>query len=179
MVRFALTALTVLSLTQMAHADVQIFKILDGSVAYCDSSRTNVRPNDKVVGLSMIDERSSEDSQETTLRVSMMKCAGGVWMNDEQPSYEKYTAPNGAVVEVTYDNYELLLVNKNYDILLQTELEHLNRSSIHDQSVSIVKTRQSPQDLEVLIRVRKHVKADNGVEFSETVTFGGFRVRLN
>lgn len=179
MIRLICTALTTLSLTHLAHADVRVFKILDGSVAYCDGARSNVGPSEKVVSLSLVAERSSEESQETTLRISMLKCAGNAWVADAQPSYEKYTASTGVTVEVNYDSFELLMINKNYDILFQTELEYLNRSSFHDQVVSIKRNRQTPQDLEVLIRARKHVKADNGVQFSETMTFGGFRVRLN
>lgn len=179
MIRLTVSVLTVLLASSTVFANVQVFKILDGSAAYCDSTRETQAPQQKVLRLQMLNERGTEDTQDATLSVSLVKCSGGQWTLDTTPGLEKFTAPNGAQVEITYSDYELLLVNKNYDILLQTKLDYLTTSAVENQSLSVTRTREIPQDLEVIIRARKHVKASNGIEYSETLAFGGFRVRLN
>ncbi|MFV8249036.1 hypothetical protein [Bdellovibrio bacteriovorus] len=179
MARLVFSVLSMLLAAGAAHADITLNKVIDGSVAYCDSSRGTPEAKAKVVQLSLINASSSDEEQQTTLRVAMVKCQNAQWVLDSAPTHESYVAPNGANVEVTYSNYEMLLVNKYSEVLLQTSLEHLNQGAVQEQSVSFFKTREVPQDVDVIIRTRKHVKADNGIEYSETVTFGSFRIRLN
>ncbi|WP_374027582.1 hypothetical protein ACES2J_15510 [Bdellovibrio bacteriovorus] len=179
MARLIFSVLSMILAAGAANADITLNKVIDGSVAYCDSTRGIPAPTAKVVQLSLISSSSSEEEQETTLRVSLVKCQDSQWVLDSAPTRESYVAPNGVKVEITYSNYEMLLANKNSDVLLQTDLEHLNQGAVQERSVFFYKTREVPQDVDVIIRTRKNVKADNGVEYSESVTFGSFRIRLN
>lgn len=178
MLRFTLSLGAILLAGSVSQADVQVFKVLDGRSVYCDSSREASAQNEKVIQLSLIEERNSQDNQDTTLRVSLVKCQNNEWTEDLSPASETYIAPNGMKVEVQYTDFELLLVNKNYEVLLQTSLDHLNRGGFQDRTLSFSRSRDLPQDLDLLIRGRKHVKAEDGYSYSESFTFGGFRVRL-
>lgn len=173
------SVVSLLMFASVSQADITLNKVLDGSTAYCDGSRMAPAAQEKVVQLSLVSASANDDQQQTTLRVSLVKCLNSQWQLDTDPTRESFIAPNGAKVEITYSNYEMLLVNSSYDVLLQTKLEHLNNSSVQEQSVSFFKTREIPQDVEVIIRTRKHVKTDTGVEYSEPVNFGTFRIRLN
>ncbi|WP_413943367.1 hypothetical protein [Bdellovibrio sp. HCB-162] len=160
-----------------AQAEVQVYKVLDGSVAYCNS-KSNYS-GQKVIRVELLNESATEQNQDATIKVSVVKCQDSQWVVDQLPTSESYVAPNGLKVEVTFDNYEMLLVNKKYEVLLETSLEQLNKGQAQqDYSMAIVKEKETPQDVELLIRARKTVKAENGYEYSEVIMFGGFRVRL-
>lgn len=169
-----------ISMGSIAQAEVQIFKLMDGSAAYCDSNQNFRSEGSKAVKVELISENTTGDNQNTTLKVGLVKCENSVWVNDRFPSYESYKTLHDVKVEVFYNNYEMLLVDKNSKIILQTTLDHLNAGTpAQTTTAGITKTKENPQDLELLIRTVKTVKADNGVEFSEVVVFGGFRVRIN
>ncbi|WP_374075370.1 hypothetical protein [Bdellovibrio bacteriovorus] len=161
-----------------AQAEVQVLKVLDGSVAYCNA-QSSFTGGQKFVRVELVNEKATQQNQDATLKVSLVKCDKGQWVADRLPTSEKYVAPNGMQIEVTYSNYQMLLVNKSYEVLLETSLDQLNQGGVQqDYSVAIAKEKETPQDVELLIRAIKHVKAENGYEFSELMTFGGFRIRL-
>lgn len=159
-----------------AQAGVSIVKAFDGNVAYCNQE---TRLKGKVIQVEMTNVVSSDSQDDATMTVSLVKCENGSWVKDTQPSVENYTAPNGEDVKVTYSNYELLIVNKNYDIVLQTELSHLNTvNNTQSAQFSLVRTRDAGQIFEASIRAIKHVEASGGQKFSEVINFGVFNVRL-
>lgn len=161
-----------------AQAEVRVLKLLDGSVAYCNA-QTKYNDGQKVIQVQLTSEKATQKNQDATLKISLVKCENSQWVQDQFPTSEKYIAPNGMKVEVTYSNYRMLLVNSKYEVVLETFLEQLNQGFSHQEhSVVVAKEKQTPQDLELLIQTVKTVKAENGYEFSELMTFGGFRIRL-
>lgn len=161
-----------------AQAEVQVLKVLDGSVAYCNA-QSKYNNGQKFIQAQLLSENATQENQDATLKISLVKCENSQWVQDQFPTSEKYTAPDGTNVEVVYSNYRMLLVNSKYEVVLETSLEQLNQGRPHeDFSVAIAKEKQTPQNLELLIQTVKTVKAENGYEFSELMTFGGFRIRL-
>ncbi|WP_413587031.1 hypothetical protein [Bdellovibrio sp. HCB274] len=175
MIRSLIAIYLTLFLAPAAFAS-SVVKVLDGSVAYCNSTASNNKG--KFVAISLITESSSPADQDVTLRVAMVQCKNGRWVGDSQPSLDKYTAPNGVKVETSYSNYELLIVDKNYRILLQAPLQDLNAGSYQDQSVTLNKA-DLPQAYELIVRSQRSVKAANGVRYSERINFGTFRLHAN
>lgn len=181
--KLALSSLVLgLALTATAQADVQIFKILDGSVATCSASKETTSQRiagSKILSISLEQDLSSADQAEPVLKLALVRCGdNGAWELDTNPSSEKYSL-NGIDVEVSYSNFEMLLLDDAYNVVLQTKLDYLGQANSEVQSLKIVKSKQKTQDLQLIIRTKKTVKASNGYQFSDTVTFGGFRVRLN
>ncbi|WP_413558014.1 hypothetical protein [Bdellovibrio sp. HCB209] len=168
----ALVLLTALFVSPSVFAS-SVVKVMDGSVAYCNEGTTHTKG--KFVSIGLIDESSSQTSKDVTVRVSMVKCQQGAWIADSQPSVERYTAPNGVKVKTSYSNYELLVVDKNFRVLMRASLQDLNAGSFQDQSVSIDKS-ELPQAYELIIRTQRSVNAENGVKYSERINFGIFRL---
>ncbi len=169
----------------LAHAEeVQVFKTMDGNTAYCDSTtRSTESANQKIAMLEMAQYKISETQADATLRVSLVKCDNGTWITDALPNSENYTASNGEQVTLNFSKFELFVVDKNYNIILQTSLDHLNGTplaTIADTvKVTLPRNQRGPSAAyEVFIRVNKTVTSSGGYTYTETVNFGGFRIRL-
>ncbi|WP_413612326.1 hypothetical protein [Bdellovibrio sp. HCB-110] len=162
----------------VAEADFQISKLLDGSVAYCNS-QMDISKGEKFVGLELIKSASANQNENPTLKISLLKCENGNWVQDQFPNVEKYVAPNGMKVEVTYSRYQMLLVNNEGKIILETSLDQFNRNqSSESHSLSLANEKGTLQEVDLIIRALKTVKAENGYEYSEPTVFGGFRIGL-
>ncbi|MEK2645829.1 hypothetical protein [Bdellovibrio sp. BCCA] len=161
-----------------AHAEVQTEKLLDGLAVYCNAQATPV-PGNKAIKVELVSEKSTEENNEATLKVSVVKCEDSKWVADHLPNSESYVAPNGLKVNVTYSNYELIFVNSRYEVILRTSLEQLNTGvDQQDYSMSVAKANEDTHELEVFVQATKTVKVENGYQYSEPTRFGGFRIRV-
>lgn len=160
-----------------AMADSHVVKVLDGATAHCNADRKRALKNEKVVMVSLLHEKSSKNHLELDLQVSLVKCMGSSWVVDPRPSVESYQALDGTSVVVTFNQFKLLAVNKNYEILGEVALNQLHRQGRQVVSISIPQVNGSSQEVEILIQALKHVSADSGIEYSETFNFGSFRLR--
>lgn len=168
------------SLSQNAMAtEAKVFKTLDGSVVLCGSQKSlPSAPGTKSVLVELVSQNADQKSLGTSLKVSVVKCDGEKWVLDSNPGYEKYTAPNGETVEVQYSDYEALVVSKDLDVISVDTLADLNKLAAENFSTSIAKSNENPQDLEVVVRAKKTVKASGGYTSTSVETFGSFRLRI-
>lgn len=164
----------------VAQAETQVFKMMDGQVAVCSLEKDNIvnSVSSKVISISMEKDSSTTEEAQPLVKISMVRCDNGIWVSDLNPSKENYTI-NGIDVEVSYHDFEMILVDANGNLVLKTMLDNLGPSSVQEHSFSIVKNKSKVQDLEMFVRAIKSVKGSNGYEFQEQISFGGFRVRLN
>jgi 23S rRNA-/tRNA-specific pseudouridylate synthase len=177
----SLTAAVLGTLSQnaLAESSARVFKTLDGAVSRCgvENSVEN-KLGSKNVLVELVGESASQKNHGTSLKVSVVKCDGGKWVLDQDPAKEKYTAPNGESVEVQYSDYEVMIVDKGSNIVAVESLGAVKTSSEEQITASIAKNNDNPQDLEVIVRAKKSVKASGGFSSESTESFGSFRLRI-
>ncbi|QDK38755.1 hypothetical protein [Bdellovibrio sp. NC01] len=178
MTRSILSAILILSSSCFAKAEVQVFKILDGSSLSCPSTNSTDSQPEKAIGVSLVKEAATDKTMKVTVNISAVTCQNGIWIADVMPASREYVAPNGKNVRVSYDNYELLLVNERYEIIQQRRLGDLSVEQKGTQTFSLPYNRGATQNYDLFIRVHKTVSTDN-YQYSETMHFGGFRLRMN
>jgi hypothetical protein len=173
-----LIVLGFLGLTLSAQAGVVINKALDGSVAICDANTKNPY-NSKVVRINLDKLTTNDSDEDATLAVTMVKCVNGQWEHDTEPNLQKYIAPNGKNVTVTMNNYELIMMTQNNQVVLQTSLDYLNKSEPSQKTdITLKRTRAPYQDFVIFIRFVKTVEAE-GYKETSIGTFGEFVVRIS
>lgn len=177
----SLTVVVLSSLSQnaLAESSAKVFKTLDGAVSRCGvENSVGQKPGSKNVLVELVGEAASQKSHGTSLKVSVVKCDGAKWVLDQNPTIEKYTAPNGESVEVQYSDYEVVIVDKNSNIVALESLGAVKTSGEEQISAAIAKNSDNPQDLEVIVRAKKSLKASGGFLSETTESFGSFRLRI-
>lgn len=176
----SLVTLGVLSLSGAVQADVEVFKLLDGHTVVCSANKseaTPLAPGQKVLMISLTQETSSQEEINPTLKVEMVACDGGRWVADKSPLKENYSI-NGIDVEVTYSSFQMYLVDEDYNVLLHTTLSAFGEGKAESETLSLARNKEAKQQLQLIITALKHVKGSNGYEFSERISFGGYRLRV-
>lgn len=172
-----LLALLLLSSSCFA-TNVKVFKILDGTAVTCTGvSEQRIQP-EKAVSVSLVQQVATDKMLAVTVKVSAVICKNGSWNLDLSPALREYVAPNGKTVKVSYDDYELLLVNENYEIVQKRRLGDLSEEQKGTQTFEVPYVRGSAQNYDLFIRVHKTVLSES-YQYNEIMNFGGFRLHAD
>ena len=177
---FGLLVAGVVSSASVAMAQVEVFKLLDGHNVTCSANKNESTPTDlgqKVLMISLTQDSSTQTDVNPTIKVEMVVCDSGRWVADKSPLNESYSI-NGIDVEVTYSDFQLYLVDENYNVLLHTTLTAFGEGKTESEALSFARTKETEQRLQLIITAQKHVKGSNGYEFSERLSFGAYRLRV-
>lgn len=166
--------------TQLASAETaRLYKTFDGSVVRCQGNqKSNSSLGNKAIQVELISATDSQKDLDASLKVSVVRCEDSRWVMDTNPSRENYVADNNVAVELTYSNYEALVVDKNYQVVSVLNLADVETLSAQTQSLSVNKTSENPQDFEVIVRATVEVRASNGYYQKEIRNFGSYRLRI-
>ncbi|KHD89120.1 MAG: hypothetical protein OM95_04640 [Bdellovibrio sp. ArHS] len=166
--------------THAASAETaNLFKTFDGSMVHCQGDQKSLNAvGSKAIQVELINPASSQKNLDASLKVSVVRCQDSRWVMDNNPARETYIADNNVSVEVKYSNYEALIVDKDYQVVSVLNLGDVESQSAQTQSLSVNKTAENPQDLEVIVRATVEVRASNGYYQKEVRNFGSYRLRI-
>ncbi|MEN0057282.1 MAG: hypothetical protein AAGB31_00480 [Bdellovibrio sp.] len=175
----ALTCLT--AQNAMADSQARLVKLQDGQVSRCNDATDKLQvPGAKNVLVELIQQDSTARTHNTTLKISAVTCTDAHWMIDENPTVEKYTAENGEKVEVIYSDYEVLVEdNDARSRKAAVALKDLEKNGTENISMEFAKDQRSLQNLEVIVRAKKTVRASGEVISESAQTFGSFALRIS
>lgn len=174
-----IAALGALSQNSFAASKAKVFKTLDGAVTRCGVENSVERSlGSKNVLVELASETASQKNHSTTLKVSLVKCSGSKWALDQDPTTESFMAANGESVEIKFSDFEVMIVDKDYNVVARESLNSIAASGEELISVAIAKNSENPQDLEVIVQAKKSLKTTSGYSSESLERFGSFRLRI-
>ncbi len=168
----------VISNTAFAESMTKIYKTFDGSVAYCGIENSIQSPQGSKKILIQTVKNQSDDNSKTTLKVSVVKCDGKKWVLDTNPTFEKYRAFNGETVEVEYKDFQVMIVDKNHEVVQFEMMDQIKKQGQSVISVDIETVNEAHDDREIIVTAQKNVKSSGGYSETTRESFGSYNLRV-
>jgi hypothetical protein len=175
MIVFALAM--VFSASVSAHSSADSFIMLNGSVVRCsDLQKQNDFINQKYARVELDKNSYSALDHTADVKVSIVSCNNGAWEIDRTPFSHSYIAYNGERVDVSYSDYELLVVDIEGDssITHRSSLD-LSKGVVVVSKILATSAGHSPQK-ELIVTAAKTVTTASGYLDTKRVSFGSFRL---
>ncbi|MDG0817948.1 hypothetical protein [Bdellovibrio svalbardensis] len=164
--KLGLVTLAILAMTGVAHAEQEnsLKKILDGTARYCATAADAKTEMNVKMAL-----------RGSVLSIELVKCeadkdGSGRYVPDTSVAERSFKAVNGEIVQERYSNFELVLLDKNSNII---EIHTLNDLGL--TSHEVLNLEKLERGTELLVRAIYSYQSETGISDRRIMAWGSFR----